>query len=438
MRVMILFSVFALLVGCSETKTQELVADTDLPLSNDDINGGKLDNPVVKVVTGPWYTPDNTVALADAVKAFEKDYNAKVEWTAMGWPEQRQTFPGRVKSGDVWDLWLSEMGPDYPDVEMNGYLQPIDQYVHIHDPEFSQLIVDSFRYAGKYYGVNSTKAQQPYILIYNKTLFDEQGEKTPEAYYKEGDWNWLNFSKVVMDMTKDLNGDGKIDQYGLQVQSESQYIANNGGSLIRYNTDGTLAVEWNTVNNRDTMKMLQNLSSLHHAVVGSWQVYRDQLFHDRKIAMYSEGASKILDMIPADKHDTKDVYDWVPFPTAPDTNGSLMVPFNNSAWVIPRGARNPVGAGILASYIVKYCNLEYYGSFAKHLASRPDKLKMYNDVINHMVPDIDMKIPGLDIGSIAAVWNDGKPVDAAMQEQLKVLEEQVKQFNVKVLQQNQP
>lgn len=53
------------------------------------------------------------------------------------------------------------------------------------------------------------------MCYYNKTLFETYNVKTPKEYFLEGEWTWESFQKCMEEMTKDTDGDGENDIYGL-------------------------------------------------------------------------------------------------------------------------------------------------------------------------------------------------------------------------------
>jgi len=75
--------------------------------------------------------------------------------------------------------------------------------------------VDIYRYDGKQVGQGSIyglpKDLGPFALGYNKTMFEKAGLPLPD---KDKPYTWDEFIKVNQELTKDTNGDGKIDQFG--------------------------------------------------------------------------------------------------------------------------------------------------------------------------------------------------------------------------------
>ncbi len=71
----------------------------------------------------------------------------------------------------------------------------------------------SFTWEGKLYCL-------PQVLYYggtfvNKTLFEEAGIPVPPVDWKSDKWTWTDVLETAAKLTKDKDGDGKIDQYGV-------------------------------------------------------------------------------------------------------------------------------------------------------------------------------------------------------------------------------
>ncbi|MHB9038272.1 MAG: ABC transporter substrate-binding protein [Armatimonadota bacterium] len=98
------------------------------------------------------------------------------------------------------------------------------------DSEFKKLARDIYpKYileAGKFgkslYGVPAW--QNPEVVFYNEDLFDKAGIPYPER-----NWDLRKFREVAKALTKDTNGDGRADQFGvcLQLATHSYFWLNN-------------------------------------------------------------------------------------------------------------------------------------------------------------------------------------------------------------------
>ena len=92
----------------------------------------------------------------------------------------------------------------------------------------------SASYEGKVYGI--PWIVNPVMVYYNKNLTDAAGY-TEEDYKKweNGEWDIDEFKKVAISMSKDTDGDGKLDQWGTYIWDWPpiiQWIWTFGGSYI--------------------------------------------------------------------------------------------------------------------------------------------------------------------------------------------------------------
>ena len=53
------------------------------------------------------------------------------------------------------------------------------------------------------------------MVYFNQSMFEKYNVKSPLEYYNEGNWAWESFAKCMAEITRDLDGDGTTDIYGL-------------------------------------------------------------------------------------------------------------------------------------------------------------------------------------------------------------------------------
>lgn len=95
---------------------------------------------------------------------------------------------------------------------------------------------DSYRYDGETQGVGSIYALPkdvgPFALGYNKTMLEEAGVALPD---KDVPMTWDEFIEKAQAVTKDVDGDGKTDQFGTGFNVNwvlQQFVWSNGGRFI--------------------------------------------------------------------------------------------------------------------------------------------------------------------------------------------------------------
>lgn len=116
---------------------------------------------------------------------------------------------------------------------VKGALEPLDKYLGasttIKAADFYPGSMAAFNYKGQQFcmPLNLSSLQ----VYYNKKMFQEAGVPLPTA-----NWTWDDFLKAAKALTKDTNGDGKPDQYGLGVAQQllrlAPFVWANGGEIV--------------------------------------------------------------------------------------------------------------------------------------------------------------------------------------------------------------
>ncbi len=118
-------------------------------------------------------------------------------------------------------------------------LEPLDDYIDsdssFNKNDFLPFALEAFTQDGQIYGI--PKDYNPYVLFYNKDMFASSGiDSIPQ--------NWTEFRDACTKLTKDLDSDGKIDQYGFVVEPIVEmvipFVYQNGGAFQK--EDGTLGI----------------------------------------------------------------------------------------------------------------------------------------------------------------------------------------------------
>lgn len=156
---------------------------------------------VITVWTGP--EADN---LYETVKEFEKDTGINVRVEEIARDAYRTKLTAVLMSGSSdWDV-VYLMGEFLPEFTEAGALLPLDGVLS--DSLISELMANAFekgKWKGKLMGLVTNYHTNYYY--YRKDLLKEAGFDQPAK-------TWDEYQKIAIALTKDLDGDGKIDQYG--------------------------------------------------------------------------------------------------------------------------------------------------------------------------------------------------------------------------------
>lgn len=93
-----------------------------------------------------------------------------------------------------------------------GTILDLDPFIEadeeINMADFYPLALDALRYKGRLYALPNDIAV--FAMFYNKDMFDEAGS----IPHPQKGWTWDDFLEISKKLTRDIDGDGKIDQFG--------------------------------------------------------------------------------------------------------------------------------------------------------------------------------------------------------------------------------
>lgn len=132
---------------------------------------------------------------------------------------------------DLYFFGLPNLTPEWINM---GFMMPITDLLEA-EPELKAdihpLILDAWTYNGELYAMPTTMA--PYAMFYNRYHFADVGLDRPDD-----NWTMFNeFRNIIYRLTRDIDGDGAVDRYGYQLQTNmSTRLMNdfmsNGAHLV--------------------------------------------------------------------------------------------------------------------------------------------------------------------------------------------------------------
>jgi multiple sugar transport system substrate-binding protein len=293
--------------------------------------------------------------LRNRVNTFEKvTPRIKVVQSQKSWNMIREILYADFSAG---------AGPDIVNVHSNyssefgeaGHFYPLNKFPDFeavkkwYDPHF----IETTRYKDNYYGLPSSGIA--FVLVCNKELFDKEGIAPPKT--------WSQFREAARRLTKDTDGDGAPDQYGLFLMG-----GDKGGFAYRLvpllfkaganvTSDDLRKIEFNSPRGVSAVQLLADMYQVDHSITPGFLAYTisemNDLFSGNKVAMSIEGpwmAAMVNDKSPGKQYyavpvpvpdDRIDQYD-----TAPTLQDMVMYSINarskhlNEAWELLKFLRN--------------------------------------------------------------------------------------------------
>ena len=175
-----------------------------------------------------WDVPNSreNKVLDTLIKKFEKTHpHVKVVYES-GIPKKNYAdwLAEQVLKGEQPDLFMVPEN-DFSMLASAGALKSLDTLLT--DDERAAFYPVAYE-AGQYQGVSYALPVEsnPIMMCVNKDLLEKEGISSPES-----GWTLADFYEICKKVTKDTNGDGVVDQYGITDYTWQQALIAYGGHL---------------------------------------------------------------------------------------------------------------------------------------------------------------------------------------------------------------
>lgn len=206
-----------------------------------------------------WDVPNGNSyeIFEEAITRFEKKYpNVKVEFVSGIQKEDYSEYMAqKALNGTTPDVFMT-LGEDFSTFAASGVLENLDDWIE-KDSTFSlRDYYDASLQAGEYHGSQYALPFEsvPTLMFVNKTLLEKEGIEMPR-----NDWTWEDFYRICKQVSKDVDGDGQLDQFGVYGYDWQVAAYSNGVSV--FNRDGTSA-NMNTQSMKTSVEFTQRLNAL--------------------------------------------------------------------------------------------------------------------------------------------------------------------------------
>ena len=203
-----------------------------------------LEDPVMSEITG-------AEAIFEEVRhQVEKDYNCKIKIIAHdNYVENVHT---KVLANDKIADIIDVEGYHLIQLARSGCIVPLEEVegLNLSDSRWISGYTQMTEFNGQHYGVNFMRPAEARIcLVYNRELLEKYGiTEDPQKLVDEKGWTFDKLREMCKKATKDANGDGKNDTYGLYLGLPETFgtslISANGGRIVT-SVDGVAKETYN-------------------------------------------------------------------------------------------------------------------------------------------------------------------------------------------------
>ena len=142
----------------------------------------------------------------EVAEPFEKENNVDVKFQFISWKDYEAKYSSAISSNsgpDVGYMYV-EMFPTYIDA---GAVEDLSGYLTDEDYKEYTVLGNQYKIFGKNYGIAQAGPEAVLTMFYNQDILDSIGESAPK--------NWADVVRIAKEATKDTDGDGTVDRYGI-------------------------------------------------------------------------------------------------------------------------------------------------------------------------------------------------------------------------------
>ncbi len=291
---------------------------------------------------------EEQIKLIDEV---EKKYNTKIEYVKFGdYGKYVENFTTTSLSGTPFaDIVLLELFWAFPTLANKDFIQPVDDKLDLKDPKYIDWMKKGGSFKGKQYGMTDS-SPSPYGIFYNKTLVKKLGLEDPYELQQKGEWTWDKFRDFAKKATKDTNGDGKTDVYGIagaygKINSFTEQLIYSNKGTVDKDAEGNIKFSLNSENSMGALQFVSDLYNKDKSIMQPIPEDANKEFVAGKGVMYGGFSWELGGLLDSMKNQE---IGYVFFPKGPKSDKYVSyTPFGNMFMVSKYSKHADVAAKIL-------------------------------------------------------------------------------------------
>jgi len=268
-------------------------------------------------------------------------------------------------------LFASNLAPDvifvnnlYLPIYANaGLLEDLNEIKRRNSAHSSQLTVhpelsspfynkalEALSYKGKLYAVPRDVSNL--VVYYNKDIFVKYGVPCPNKY-----WSFNDLLLLAQKLTKDTDGDGKTDLWGISFEEDLlfylPYLMSEGGGVL---SDDLKTSIIDTPESKKGLQFYSDLRNKYNVAPKKSQsasATMAQLFLQGKLAMQVSGRW----LVPKYRQDANFKWNVINFPIG---DAGSIVPMDASGWAITKSSKHKEAAARLIEYLSSKQSIEKF------------------------------------------------------------------------------
>ncbi|MBR0483143.1 MAG: carbohydrate ABC transporter substrate-binding protein [Oscillospiraceae bacterium] len=203
---------------------------------------GELENKKIKWLSDWDLNADTPIDLA----IFQERYGGEIEWYKCLYAERYDMLANYINANEGIDFFYAGNFDAFPKGAIRSMFVPCDDYIDFDSELWKDVkdMNDSVMWKGKHYMTVVEMTGDNCAVLYNRDTVQELGFDDPYELYKDGDWDWDIFEKMLKAFCDTENQkyglDGWWFESGLSATVGVPYIGMEDGQLVSNLTDGNI------------------------------------------------------------------------------------------------------------------------------------------------------------------------------------------------------
>lgn len=198
------------------------------------------------------------IIIDEAIERFENEHpGVRIHYySGIQKEDYSEWFSRKLLAGKEPDVFMI-LGTDFNQFSSLGIMKNLNGLME-QDTDFEQEKYFSSAFqAGQYADIQYALPYEtvPTLMFVNKTLLTREGIDMPDQ-----DWTWEEMYDICRKVTKDTDGDGMPDQFGIYNYDWIDAVCSNGGEIFRQDGYESYFTDDRVVN---AVKYVQRLDDLY-------------------------------------------------------------------------------------------------------------------------------------------------------------------------------
>ena len=314
-----------------------------------------------KELTILWTSPFQAKVIKTMAADYSEKFDVDVKVDVVSWEDVVPKVSALKAAGNPPDLGYIISGQGWTFYQ-NGWLNPLTEVVEfLGGDDYFMPSPGYQKVQGKYWLI--PVGTMPLKITYRKDLFEQKGLEEPKT--------WNDILKAAKALTEDLDGDGKIDRYGISFCASRTYCLAVWFMSIAWSNGGYILDEKGNVvfDSPETVEALKFIKELaQYAPPGiaeySWENNVDT-FAAGKVAMTEYSELRVIKVTNERNPAIAAASDVAEIPVGPSGQESRNR-WTTMHWMSFKGSKNPEEAKRFVEWFMQPSRLiNYYHGVAE-------------------------------------------------------------------------